>query len=84
LGNIFGVPGLVVDTHVKRLTFRLGFTRNTSPEKIEQEMMLLVPKEDWVEFSHLLIYHGRAICMAKKPMCEECPLSRYCPKEGVA
>lgn len=83
LGNIFGVPGLVVDTHVKRLTYRMGFTKHTSPEKIEQEMMLIVPKEDWVEFSHLLIYHGRAICTAKKPLCEECPLSKYCPKVGV-
>jgi endonuclease III len=83
LGNIFDVPGLVVDTHVKRLTYRMGFTCQTSPEKIEQEMMTLVPKEDWVEFSHLLIYHGRAICDAKKPLCEECPVARYCPKIGV-
>jgi endonuclease-3 len=84
LGNAYGVPGLVVDTHVGRLCRRLGFTRHDDPVKVEREMMELVPQEDWTLFSHLLIYHGRAICQARKPMCEECPLSRYCPKVGVA
>lgn len=83
LGNIFGVPGLVVDTHVGRLSRRLGFTRSVDPVKVEHEMMKIVPQEDWTLFAHLLIDHGRAICTARKPLCEECPVARYCPKVGV-
>jgi endonuclease-3 len=83
LGVAFGVPGLVVDTHVKRLTYRMGFTHSTDPEKIEQEMMKLVPQEDWTLFAHLMIDHGRKICMARRPLCDECPVARYCPKVGV-
>jgi endonuclease-3 len=84
LGNAFGIAGLVVDTHVGRLSRRMGFTTETDPEKVETQMMKFVPQEDWTLFSHLLIHHGRAICMAKKALCEECPLARYCPKIGVA
>lgn len=83
LGNAFGIPGLVVDTHVGRLTRRLGFTAEEDPEKVEREMMELVPKSDWTLFSHLLISHGRAICSSRYPRCSECPLEALCPKEGV-
>jgi endonuclease-3 len=83
LGVAFKVPGLVVDTHVKRLCFRIGFTTSTDPVKIEQQMMTLVPKEDWTHFAHLMICHGRAICIARRPKCEECPLTQICSKKGV-
>lgn len=83
LGNAFDTPGLVVDTHVGRLSRRLGFTKQNDPEKVEQEMMEIVPREDWTDFAHLLISHGRAICTARKAMCENCPVSRLCPKVGV-
>ncbi len=83
LGNAYGVPGLVVDTHVGRLCRRMGFTRSLDPEKVEQEMMELVPREDWTLFSHLLIDHGRAICTARRAYCEKCPIAKYCPKVGV-
>ena len=83
LGNVFNIPGLVVDTHVGRLCRRLGFTRQNNPEKIEQEMMLLVPKKDWTLFSHLLISHGRSRCFARKPDCENCEAAELCPKIGV-
>ncbi len=83
LGECFGVPGIVVDTHVKRLSYRLGFTRQTDPEKIEQDLMKVVPKKDWTNFSHQLIFHGRAICGARKPLCEKCELNVLCPKKGV-
>jgi endonuclease III len=84
LGNAFGVPGLVVDTHVGRLTRRLGFTREKDPVKVEHAMMELVPRADWTVFAHLMIAHGRAICTARKALCEECPVARLCPKVGVA
>lgn len=82
-GVAFGVPGLVVDTHVGRLSRRLGFTRATDPEKVEQELMLLVPEADWTLFGLLLIYHGRAVCDARKPRCETCGLAKLCPRTGV-
>lgn len=84
LGNAFGVPGLVVDTHVGRLSRRMGFTRETDPVKVEHEMMKYVPREDWLLYSHLLIDHGRAICTARRAFCEECPIARWCPKVGVS
>jgi endonuclease-3 len=84
LGNAYDVPGLVVDTHVGRLCRRLGFTRDEDPVKVEHAMMELVPREDWTLFSHLLISHGREVCTARRAFCEECPVSRYCPKVGVA
>jgi endonuclease III len=83
LGNVYGIPGLVVDTHVGRLTRRLGFTKAADPVKVEHEMMEIVPREDWTLFAHLLIYHGRETCTARKALCDECPLVRLCPKIGV-
>jgi endonuclease-3 len=80
LGNAFGQNvGIVVDTHVTRLSQRLGLTTETDAVKIEQDLMLLVPQNDWTLWSHLLIHHGRAICQARKPKCDQCPLLDYCP-----
>jgi endonuclease-3 len=84
LGNAFGINvGVVVDTHVQRLTARLGLTRETTPEKIEQDMMKLVPREQWAVFSHWLIWHGRRRCDARKPDCANCELAKLCPRVGV-
>ena len=88
LGNAFGVSsGIVVDTHVTRLARRLGLTKERQPEKIEQDLIGIVPKRDWVIFSHLLIAHGRAICKARNPLCAECVVEKLCPssylKTGV-
>ena len=83
LGNAFGVPGLVVDTHVGRLSRRLGFTEKLDPEEVESELMDLVPREDWTIYAHLLISHGRARCLARKPQCKLCEVSALCPKTGV-
>lgn len=84
LGNAFGIAsGVVVDTHVKRLSNRLGLTEEITPEKIEKDLEKLVPKKDWVMFPHWLIYHGRQICIARKPKCGECVLENICPKIGV-
>lgn len=80
LGNAFGIPsGVVVDTHVSRLSQRLGLTENTQPEKIEKDLQELVPQKDWIVFPHRLIFHGRKICQARKPKCEECVLEDLCP-----
>ncbi len=80
LGNAFGVAsGVVVDTHVLRLSQRLGLTDETTPEKIEKDLMDLLPKKDWVMFPHWLIYHGRQVCNARKPKCETCVLEDICP-----
>jgi endonuclease-3 len=80
LGNAFGVDeGIVVDTHVRRVAGRLGLTAEQDPEKIEQDLMNVVPREDWTVFSHLLILHGRRICKARKPDCPNCPLNDICP-----
>ncbi len=78
LGNAFGIPGVVVDTHIGRVSQRLGLTRQQDPVKIEFDLMPLVPRERWVKFSHQLIWHGRQICTAKKPACPHCPLLPYC------
>lgn len=78
LGNAFGIPGLVVDTHVARVSARLGLTRQKDRDKIEQDLMVLIPKEKWIKFSHQLIQHGRAICIARKPKCSICPLRLHC------
>jgi endonuclease-3 len=84
LGNAFGINvGVVVDTHVQRLTARLGLTRETTPEKIEQDMMRLVPCEQWAVFSHWLIWHGRRRCDARKPDCAQCEIATLCPRVGV-
>ena len=80
LGNAFGKNvGVVVDTHVGRLSLRLGLTRHDDPVKVELDLMQIVPQPDWALWSHLMIYHGRAVCQARKPRCEECPLLQYCP-----
>jgi len=84
LGNAFNITeGIVVDTHVKRLSYRLGLTSQKTPEKVEIDLRALVPKEDWVIISHLLIFHGRQICKARSPQCEKCFLEGDCPKKGV-
>jgi endonuclease-3 len=85
LGNAFGIAsGVVVDTHVSRLSKRLGLTENSLPEKIETDLQNLVPKNNWIMFPHWLIWHGRKICQARKPKCGECVLENICPKIGVA
>ncbi|MDR3607318.1 MAG: endonuclease III [Oligoflexia bacterium] len=83
LGVAFGIPGMVVDTHVGRIARRLGFSKNTTPHLVEQDLMKVIPKADWTDFGHLLIHHGRAICTARRAYCENCVISRYCPKIGV-
>ncbi len=84
LGGVWNIPGVVVDTHVKRLTYRMGLTKNTDPEKIEQDIMKLLSPKDWNDFSMSLIYHGRRVCVARKPLCETCRVNKYCPKVGVS
>ena len=80
MGNAYGiVEGVVVDTHVARLSQRLGLTKNEDPAKIEQDLMALLPQTDWLDLSHLMIYHGRAVCQARKPLCERCSLLDLCP-----
>ncbi len=84
LGNAFGiVEGFVVDTHVSRLSRRLGWTTNEDPVKIEQDLMRSIPQKDWLDLSHLLIFHGRAICQARKPLCEQCTVSHLCPSAFI-
>lgn len=88
LGNAFGISsGVVVDTHVTRLSHRLDLSREKTAEKIEQDLIQIVPKKDWVIFSHLLIAHGRATCKARNPLCDECVVEKLCPssflKTGV-
>lgn len=85
LGNAFNINvGVVVDTHVTRLANRLGLTKHLDAEKIEQDLMQLVPQEQWTLFSHLLIWHGRRRCYARKPDCEHCEIIKLCPRIGVA
>ena len=83
LGHVHGKPGLVVDTHVRRLSFRLGLTGETDPIKIELALMKLVPQEQWTLFSHLLIWHGRRRCFARNPDCANCEVLKLCPRIGV-
>jgi endonuclease-3 len=83
LGNAFAVPGITVDTHVGRLSRRLGLTAHDDPVKVEQDLMRLIPKKHWTMFSHRLIFHGRQVCHARGPRCGECALARLCPKIGV-
>src|SRR5579859_8047415 len=85
LGNGFGiVVGFVVDTHVGRLSRRFGWTQNIDAVNIEQDLMRIIPQKDWLDLSHLLIFHGRAICDARKPLCEQCTLAHLCPSALVA
>lgn len=84
LGNAFGKPaGVVVDTHVKRLSFRLGLTKQSDPVKVEKDLNALIPQEYWTEFPHWLIWHGRKVCTARKPACERCIVAKLCPKMGL-
>ncbi|HZP89708.1 MAG TPA: endonuclease III [Actinomycetota bacterium] len=84
LGNAFGkVEGIAVDTHVKRLANRLGFSAETDPDKIERDLMRLVPKRKWFDFTYVLIDHGRAICEARRPRCGDCPVNHLCPSSAV-
>jgi endonuclease III len=84
LGTAFGIAtGVVVDTHVKRIAHLLGLTRHTDPEKVERDLMELLPKKEWVNFAHRLIHHGRRICIARRPKCPECPLLTLCPRVGL-
>ena len=78
LGDIYGIPGIVVDTHAKRLSNRLGLTKEHDPVKIEFDLMKIIPKKIWSRFSHQLVLHGRAVCKARKPDCELCTLREYC------
>jgi endonuclease-3 len=84
LGVAYGkAEGIVVDTHVARLSRRMGLTRQATPEKIEQALMKIVPRQDWIDFSHLLIWHGRKRCIARKPDCIQCEVADVCPKIDV-
>ena len=84
LGNVFRIAdGVVVDTHVKRLSERLGLTGETTPEKIERDLMALTPRDEWIDLSHLLIFHGRRVCNARKPACGVCTLAHLCPSAAV-
>jgi len=79
-----GTPqGVVVDTHVRRLSQRLGFTRQEDPVKIERDLVRLVPREDWGRFPHLLIWHGRRVCIARRPLCDDCVVNELCPASRV-
>ncbi len=85
LGVGFAIPsGVVVDTHVKRLAFRLGLTTRTDPEKVETDLAAILPRAHWIAFSHRLIAHGRTTCTALRPRCETCAMAPLCPKAGVA
>ncbi len=82
LSNAFGkLEGIIVDTHVKRLSERLGLTKETDPVKIEQDLMRVVPRKEWLHFANLLLYHGRAVCHARSPECKTCVLQRVCPSK---
>ena len=78
LGNAFAIPGITVDTHVGRLSRRLGLSAETDPDKVEQDLMAIVPRQDWTAFSHQLITHGRQVCQARRPKCEICGLAEFC------
>ena len=84
LGTWFGIPsGVVVDTHVRRITNLLGLTTSQNPEIIERDLMQIVPKSEWINFSHRLIHHGRRTCIARRPKCSDCVLLQYCPRTGL-
>lgn len=84
LGTAFGLPtGIVVDTHVRRLAYRIGLSDEHDPDKIERDLMALVPEEEWIWFGHAMIWHGRRLCEARKPACHQCLLLTFCPRRGV-
>jgi len=78
LGDSFGIPGVVIDTHAGRLAKRIGLTKHDDPEKVEFDIMKLLPKERWIGFGHLMVFHGRAVCVARKPRCHECQILQLC------
>ncbi|MBM4340934.1 MAG: endonuclease III [Deltaproteobacteria bacterium] len=78
LGNAFGIPGIVVDTHVHRVTQRMGLTKNDDPVKIEFDLMKIVPEGEWTHFSNLFVWHGRKTCAARKPLCDQCAIRKWC------
>ena len=84
LGNAFGNQAIAVDTHVKRVTHRLGWAKSEDPDKIEFELMEVMPPQRWTLACHQLVFHGRKICMAKNPQCPVCPVAKYCPRIGVS
>jgi endonuclease-3 len=84
LGTAYGIAeGVVVDTHVQRLAMRLGLTRSMEPKDIEQDLMMVIPQDRWIRFSHQLIWHGRRVCFARKPNCAGCALAPFCPSAGL-
>ena len=83
LGNAFGVPGITTDTHVMRLSLRLGYTASKDPLVVEQELGALLPRKDWTMASHRLIFHGRRTCFARRPACGACPVAAMCPSAGI-
>ncbi|MFV1964842.1 MAG: endonuclease III [Pirellulaceae bacterium] len=84
LGTAFGLAtGVVVDTHVRRISRRLGLTEHRDPVKIERDLMRVLPRKEWIRYSHSMIQHGRQICKARKPWCEECAFDKFCPRLGV-
>ena len=84
LGTAFGIPsGVVVDTHVRRLSQRLGLTRQKQPDKVEKDLMARLPREEWIFTGHAVILHGRRVCKARKPRCDDCALAMVCPRNGV-
>jgi endonuclease-3 len=83
LGNAFDVPGIPVDTHVGRLSRRMGLSEYADPVKIERDLIALIPRKDWTMFAHRMIFHGRQVCHARKPQCEQCQLAALCPRQGM-
>jgi endonuclease-3 len=84
LGTWFGAAeGVVVDTHVRRIARRLELTRASAPEKVEEDLMRVLPRKDWIQFSHMVIWHGRKVCTARNPRCGDCPLANDCPSAGM-
>ncbi len=83
LANAFGIPGIAVDTHVKRLAFRMGLTKETDPDKIEFDLYRVMPRKAWIDVNHLIVWHGRLTCFARKPECRRCVINDLCPKLGV-
>ena len=84
LGTFFGIPsGVVVDTHVRRISNLLGLTTSQNPTIIERDLMAILPKKEWIQYSHRIIHHGRAICIARRPQCPECPLLKLCPRTDL-
>ena len=82
IATAYGKPGIIVDTHFKRLSQRLGFTKNEAPDKIEFELKAIVPEKDWTNWSHSMVFHGRRCCFARKPNCPGCPVAKLCPSRG--